>query len=107
MAENDKVRYKKEMTNYSPPSDDDSDDGKSAKKPKAKRAKKDPNAPKRPLVRETMTAAVTLSFVLPVHPADKMNSNVTLYSRTCTCCIPTPSGQKSERRILISPWVIL
>jgi structure-specific recognition protein 1 len=58
-AKQDKVRYKKEMDDYSAPSDDDdsdedsgdddSDDAKAKKKPKAKRAKKDPNAPKQPM----------------------------------------------------------
>ena len=51
-AKKDKLRYQKEMEDYSAPSDDDSsdddsDDGKGKKKAKAK-AKKDPNAPKRP-----------------------------------------------------------
>eukprot|EP00578_Thalassiosira_sp_NH16_P002941 CAMPEP_0181137534 /NCGR_PEP_ID=MMETSP1071-20121207/33756_1 /TAXON_ID=35127 /ORGANISM="Thalassiosira sp., Strain NH16" /LENGTH=835 /DNA_ID=CAMNT_0023224293 /DNA_START=149 /DNA_END=2656 /DNA_ORIENTATION=+ len=52
-AEKDKARYKNEMKDYTPPSDDDDSDddsdAKGAKKPKAKRAKKDPNAPKRPM----------------------------------------------------------
>ncbi|KAL3792936.1 hypothetical protein ACHAW5_006843 [Stephanodiscus triporus] len=59
-AKQDKVRYKKEMENYSAPSDDDDSDEDSGdddsdnakakkKKPKAKRAKKDPNAPKQPM----------------------------------------------------------
>lgn len=39
------------MSNYSPPSDDDTDNETDGKKAKAKRAKKDPNAPKQPLVR--------------------------------------------------------
>ena len=42
MAAKDKVRYDKEMANYTPPAGGDG--GK-----KGKRKKKDPNAPKRPL----------------------------------------------------------
>lgn len=55
-AKKDKLRYQKEMENYSAPSDndssdDDSDGGKGKKtKAKSKSAKKDPNAPKRPMV---------------------------------------------------------
>jgi hypothetical protein len=56
MAKKDKVRYQKEMEDYTPSESsddddsDDSDDGKKKKtKPKAKKAKKDPNAPKRPM----------------------------------------------------------
>ena len=46
-AAEDKVRYKKEMEDYTPPSDDDdSDDSSEDEKPKKKKAKKDPNAPK-------------------------------------------------------------
>jgi len=48
-AKKDKLRYEKEMKDYTPPSDDDDSDGETDKKPKAKRAKKDPNAPKRPM----------------------------------------------------------
>ena len=52
-AKKDKIRYQKEMEDYTPPSDDGSDDdsdgGKADKKPKTKKAKKDPNAPKRPM----------------------------------------------------------
>ena len=55
-AKKDKLRYQKEMEDYSAPSDDDdssdddSDGGKGKKKAKAKSKpeKKDPNAPKRP-----------------------------------------------------------
>ena len=46
-AAEDKLRYKKEMEDYTPPSDDDdSDDSSEDEKPKKKKAKKDPNAPK-------------------------------------------------------------
>ena len=50
-AATDKVRYQKQMANYTPPSDDgDSDSGSDTKpKGKKKRPKKDPNAPKRGL----------------------------------------------------------
>jgi len=41
-AKKDKLRYEKEMKDYTPPSDDDDSDGETDKKPKAKRAKKDP-----------------------------------------------------------------
>ena len=50
-AKKDKLRYQKEMEDYSAPSDDDDSDGGKGKKKakaKAKPAKKDPNAPKRP-----------------------------------------------------------
>ena len=45
-AAEDKLRYEKEMEDYTPPSDDDSDDSSEDEKPKKKKAKKDPNAPK-------------------------------------------------------------
>ena len=53
-ARQDKDRYRKEMDDYSAPSDDDDDDdsdgGKDKGKPKAKpKAKKDPNEPKKPM----------------------------------------------------------
>lgn len=47
------MRYLKEMSKYSPPSDEDSGNESDDKKPKAKRAKKDPNAPKQPLVSDS------------------------------------------------------
>jgi len=47
MAEDDKVRYKKEMLNYKPPSDSSEDESDDGKKRPAKRQKRDPNQPKR------------------------------------------------------------
>ena len=48
-AKKDKERYKNEMANYTPPSDDGSDNDDNGSKKGKKKAKKDPNAPKRAL----------------------------------------------------------
>ena len=72
----DKIRYKKEMEGYTPPSDDDDADDDGAKKPKAKRAKKDPNAPKRPMNAYMLYANSIRASVREANPEMKMGDIV-------------------------------
>jgi len=75
-AKTDKIRYKKEMEGYTPPSDDDDADDDGAKKPKAKRAKKDPNAPKRPMNAYMLYANSIRASVREANPEMKMGDIV-------------------------------
>ena len=95
-AAKDKVRYQKEMEDYTPPSDDesdgDSDDGKAAKKQKAKRAKKDPNAPKRSMnVSDDQMKGMCLSSnSIPIYLNNTICNSFSLFVHTgihvvCQC----------------------
>lgn len=66
-AAEDKLRYEKEMEDYTPPSDDDdSDDSSEDEKPKKKKAKKDPNAPKNA---KSGKFGLSLLYCLTIHPS--------------------------------------
>ena len=93
-AEKDKARYKNEMKDYTPPSDDDDSDddsdAKGAKKPKAKRAKKDPNAPKRPMNAYMLYSNSIRAKIREDNPELTMGGIVSFLFLISTCTLLTP-----------------